>query len=51
MKIKVKREDEDEKPSRIQKLLNDGLKGKYTLQSVTQDTKNGEFIFKYKKKA
>jgi len=41
---------EDEKPSTIQKLLNNGLKGKYILQSITQDTKKGEYIFQYKKR-
>lgn len=47
MEIRIK--VEDEKPSTIRNLLNNGLKGKYALQSVTED-KEGEFVFKYKKR-
>ena len=50
MEIRIKVEEEDEKPEKIQKLLSNGLKGKYILQSVTQDTKKGEHVFRYKKK-
>jgi len=46
IRIKV----EDEKPEKIQKLLSNGLKGKYVLQSITQDNKKEEYIFRYKKK-
>jgi hypothetical protein len=48
--LEIRIKAEDEKPSEIQKLLNNGLKGKYILQSVTQDTKNGEQVFRYKKR-
>jgi len=50
LEIRIKAEDENEKPGKIQKLLNNGLKGEYILQSVTQDTKKGEHIFRYKKR-
>ncbi len=50
MEIRIKVEEEDEKPEKIQKLLSNGLKGRYILQSVTQDTKKGEHVFRYKKK-
>ncbi|MGB9936374.1 MAG: hypothetical protein ACPK7O_01505 [Methanobacterium sp.] len=50
MEIIVKKENEDLKPSEIQNLLNNGLKGKFVLQSVTQDTKKGEYVFKYQKR-
>lgn len=49
MEIRIKME-ENEKPSKIQNLLNNGLKGKYVLQSITQDTKRGEHVFRYKKR-
>ncbi|HEX3013386.1 MAG TPA: hypothetical protein VHO92_03815 [Methanobacterium sp.] len=45
MEIRVK----DEKPSTIRNLLNNGLRGKYALQSITEDKGKGEFIFQYKK--
>ncbi|MGZ7044307.1 MAG: hypothetical protein ACXVH2_10965 [Methanobacterium sp.] len=50
MEIRIKAEETDEKPEKIQKLLYNGLKGKYVLQSVTQDTKRGEHVFRYKKR-
>jgi hypothetical protein len=50
LEIRIKVEEEDEKPEKIQKLLSNGLKGRYILQSVTQDTKKGEYVFRYKKK-
>jgi hypothetical protein len=50
LEIRIKPEEEDEKPSKIRNLLNNGLKGKYILQSVTEDTKKGVIIFKYKKR-
>jgi hypothetical protein len=51
LEIRIKVEEEDEKPEKIQKLLSNGLKGKYILQSIVQDTKNREYIFHYKKRA
>lgn len=50
LEIRIKPEEKDEKPSIIRNLLNNGLKGKYVLQSITQDTENGEFVFRYKKR-
>ena len=50
LEIRIKPDKKDEKPAMIRNLLNNGLKGKYILQSVTQDTENGEFVFKYKKR-
>ncbi|MGB9978633.1 hypothetical protein [Methanobacterium sp.] len=48
MEIRIK--VEDEKPSTIRNLLNNGLKGKYALQSITEDKGKGEFVFQYKKR-
>lgn len=50
MLLEIRVKTEDEKPSKIQNLLNNGLKGQYILQSITQDTDKGEFVFKYKKR-
>ena len=50
LEIRIKPEEKDEKPSKIRNLLNNGLKDKYVLQSVTEDTKKGEIVFKYKKR-
>jgi len=50
LEIRIRPEDKDEKPSTIRNLLNNGLKGKYVLQSVTEDSEKGEFIFRYKKR-
>ncbi|WP_176720329.1 MULTISPECIES: hypothetical protein [Methanobacterium] len=47
MEIRVK--VGDEKASTIRNLLNNGLRGKYVLQSVIEDKGKGEFIFQYKK--
>ena len=47
MEIRVK--IENEKASTIRNLLNNGLRGEYALQSVTEDKGKGEFIFQYKK--
>jgi hypothetical protein len=48
LEIRVK--IEDEKSSVIRNLLNNGLKGKYVLQSITEDKGKGEYVFQYKKK-
>jgi hypothetical protein len=50
LEIRIKVEEKDEKPSTIRNLLNNGLKGKYVLQSITEDTEKGEFVFRYKKR-
>ncbi|MEN4018395.1 MAG: hypothetical protein PQ975_00710 [Methanobacterium sp.] len=50
MEIRIKVEEEDETPGKLRNLLNNGLKGKYVLQSITQDTEKGEYIFRYKKR-
>ena len=50
MEIRIKVEEEDENPEKIQKLLYNGLKGKYILQSIIQDTNSGEHVFRYKKR-
>ena len=48
MEIRVK--IENEKSSTIRNLLNDGLRGKYVLQSITEDKGKGEYVFQYKKR-
>gem|GEM_PF-1938229 len=50
MEIRIKVEEGDEKPGKLRNLLNNGLKGKYVLQSITQDTEKGEYAFRYKKR-
>ena len=47
MEIRVK--IEDEKSSAIRNLLNNGLKSKYVLQSITEDKRKGEYVFQYKR--
>jgi hypothetical protein len=48
LEIRVK--IEDEKSSAIRNLLNNGLKSKYVLQSITEDKGKGEYVFQYKKR-
>ncbi|MGF7118483.1 hypothetical protein [Methanobacterium oryzae] len=50
MEIRIKPDSEEEKSSKLYNLLRNGLKGKYTLSSTTQDKNTGEFIFKFKER-
>ncbi len=50
LEIRIKPDSEDEKPSKLQNLLRNGLKGKYVLSTSTQDKNTGEIIFKFKKR-
>jgi len=50
LEIRIKADSEDEKPSMLQNLLRNGLKGKYVLSTSTQDKNTGEIVLKYKKR-